>query len=86
MRELSKCIPNSEVRVRKGIDVKAVVVQAVERDYTDILVVNEDRKLPNGLLIIHLPEGPTAHFKVTSFKRGYDIKVSVLLVFSLYTL
>ena len=75
MRELSKCIPNSEVRLRKSTDIKKIVVQAVEREYTDILVVNEDRKLPNGLLIIHLPEGPTAHFKVTSFKRGYDIKV-----------
>ena len=76
MRELCKCIPNSEVRVRRGTDVKKIVVQAVEREYTDILVVNEDRKLPNGLLIIHLPKGPTALFKVTNFKRGYDIRVS----------
>lgn len=76
MRELCKCIPNSEVRLRRGTDVKKIVVQAVEREYTDMLVVNEDRKLPNGLLVVHLPEGPTAHFKVTNFKRGYDIRVS----------
>ena len=76
MRELCKCIPNSEIRLRRSIDIKKIVVQAVEREYTDILVVNEDKKLPNGLLIIHLPDGPTAHFKVTSFKRGYDIKVN----------
>lgn len=76
MRELYKCIPNSEVRLRRSTEIKKIVVQAVEREYTDILVVNEDRKLPNGLLIVHLPEGPTAHFKVTSFKRGYDIRVS----------
>ena len=75
MRELCKCIPNSEVRLRKGIDVKKIVTQAVEREYTDILVVNEDRKMPNGLLLVHLPDGPTAHFKVSNFKRGYDIKV-----------
>lgn len=54
---------------------KKIIPQAVEREYTDILVVNEDKKIPNGLLIIHLPEGPTAHFKLTSFKRGYEIKV-----------
>ena len=76
MRELNKCIPNSEVRLRRSTDIKKIVVQAVEREYTDILVVNEDKKLPNGLLIVHLPDGPTAHFKVTSFKRGYDIRVS----------
>ena len=76
MRELNKCIPNSEVRLRRSTDIKKIVVQAMEREYTDILVVNEDRKLPNGLLIVHLPDGPTAHFKVTSFKRGYDIRVS----------
>ena len=43
--------------------------------FTDVLVVNEDRKLPNGLLLVHLPDGPTAHFKLTNFKRGYEIKV-----------
>ena len=76
MRELKKCIPNSEIRQRWGVDLKKIIPQAVEREYTDILVVNEDKKIPNGLLIIHLPEGPTAHFKLTSFKRGYEIKVS----------
>ena len=30
---------------------------------------------PDGLLLIHLPDGPTAHFKLTNFRRGYDIKV-----------
>ena len=76
MRELKKCIPNSEIRQRWGIDLKKILPQAIERDYTDVLVINEDRKVPNGLLIIHLPDGPTAHFKLTSFRRGYDIKAS----------
>lgn len=81
MRELCKCIPNSDARLRRGTELKKAVVQATERGYTDILVVNEDRKIPNGLLIVHLPDGPTAHFKVSSFKRGYDIKVRCVCVF-----
>ena len=85
MRELCKCIPNSEIRLRRSIDIKKIVFQAAEREYTDILVVNEDKKLPNGLLIIHLPDGPTAHFKVTSFKRGYDIKVVLIAAMSMFT-
>lgn len=63
-------------RLRGGAaDLKKIIPEAVEREFTDILVVNEDNKRPNGLLAIHLPDGPTAHFKLTSFKRGYDIKV-----------
>jgi ribosome production factor 1 len=34
--------------------------------YTDLIVVNEDRKEPNGLLIMHLPNGPTLNFKLSS--------------------
>ncbi len=75
LRELSKFIPNSDVRLRRGIDVKKIIPQCIERGYTDLLVVNEDRKKPNGLMVVHLPNGPTALFKLTNFKRGYDIKV-----------
>ena len=57
------------------MDLKKIIPEAVERKFTDILVVNEDRKMPNGLIVIHLPSGPTTHFKLTSFRRGYDIKV-----------
>ena len=62
-------------RLRWGAELKKVIPEAVERDFTDILVVNEDQKRPNGLVAIHLPSGPTAHFKLTGFKRGYDIRV-----------
>ena len=66
-------------RLRWGADdLKKIIPDAVERDFTDILVVNEDHRRPNGLLAIHLPDGPTAHFKLTSFKRGYDIKARLL--------
>ncbi len=75
MKELHNCIPNSSILLRKGYDLKRLIPEANGRDYTDILVVNEDRKMPNGLVMIHLPEGPSAHFKLSSYKRGYDIKV-----------
>lgn len=68
-------------RLRWGAELKKIIPEAIERDFTDILVVNEDQKRPNGLLAIHLPSGPTAHFKLTSFKRGYDIKVFTLMIF-----
>jgi len=75
MRELCYCIPDSLVLTRTGFDLKKLVSEASGRNYTYIIIVNEDRKIPNGMLIVHLPEGPSAHFKLSGFKRGYDIKV-----------
>lgn len=39
-----------------------------------MFVVNENRKQPNGLLIVALPEGPTAHFKLSSIQLSKKIK------------
>lgn len=72
--EIEKCIPNSKVFARKGIPFKKVVKQAMKQEYTDIVVVHEDRKTPNALVISHLPEGPTAYFKINSLKFTKDIK------------
>ncbi|KAL5021940.1 hypothetical protein ScPMuIL_001095 [Solemya velum] len=73
-KELKKCIPNSMVYYRRGLDLKKVIPQALSKDYTDLVVINEDRKEPNGMVISHLPEGPTAHFKMSSVKLATDIK------------
>ena len=75
MDKLQGSPPSLSTRLRWGAELKKVVPEAVERGFTDILVVNEDQKKPNGLLAMHLPYGPTAHFKLTSFRRGYNIKV-----------
>uniref|UniRef100_A0A915C4R4 Brix domain-containing protein n=1 Tax=Parascaris univalens TaxID=6257 RepID=A0A915C4R4_PARUN len=72
--EMQKCIPNAEVFTRKGIALKKVVKQAKQNEYTDVIVVHEDRKMPNGIVLCHLPEGPTAFFKINSLKFTKDIK------------
>uniref|UniRef100_A0A1I7XTX1 Brix domain-containing protein n=1 Tax=Heterorhabditis bacteriophora TaxID=37862 RepID=A0A1I7XTX1_HETBA len=74
--ELQKCIPNAEIFSRKGVPLKKVVKQAIEKEYTDILVVHEDHKKPNGIIFCHLPEGPTAYFKINSLTFTKDIKRS----------
>uniref|UniRef100_A0A0M3IJ46 Brix domain-containing protein n=1 Tax=Ascaris lumbricoides TaxID=6252 RepID=A0A0M3IJ46_ASCLU len=72
--EMQKCIPNAEVFTRKGIALKKVVKQAKQNEYTDLIVVHEDRKMPNGIVLCHLPDGPTAFFKINSLKFTKDIK------------
>ncbi|VDN23059.1 unnamed protein product [Cylicostephanus goldi] len=71
--ELQKCIPNAEIFSRKGVPLKKVVKQSIARSYTDLIVVHEDHKRPNGIIFCHLPEGPTAYFKINSLRFTKDI-------------
>ena len=74
MKELTRIIPNSEPKWRKNASVKKIVQQSKLKGFTDILVVNEDNRSPNGLIVSHLPDGPTAHFKLSNVKVTTDLK------------
>lgn len=66
-KELMAIIPNSIALTRHRSSVKKICASAIREGYTDVLIINENRKKVNGLLVIHLPGGPTAHFKVCLF-------------------
>ncbi|XP_053958934.1 probable ribosome production factor 1 [Anastrepha ludens] len=72
--ELSRIFPNALVKIRNRSSVKNICKSAIREEYTDVVIINEDRRKPNGLLVIHLPDGPTAHFKVSNVKLTSDIK------------
>ncbi|KAM4023600.1 ribosome production factor 1 [Anomaloglossus baeobatrachus] len=72
--QLSSIIPNSQVYYRRGLALKKIIPQCVARDYTDLIVINEDRKIANGLILSHLPNGPTAHFKMSNVRLRKEIK------------
>ena len=74
VKELTRIIPNSTPLWRKNSSIKKTVKQAIANGYTDIMVINEDNRMPNGLVVTHLPEGPTAHFKLSNVKITKDIK------------
>ena len=76
MKELSRIIPNSEPMWRRQSSIKKMIKGSIERGFTDIVVINEDNRIPNGMLITHLPEGPTAHFRLSNVKIAKEIKVS----------
>lgn len=67
-KQLAATIPNSEFFSRHDQDLKKIIDKAKGRDYTDVVVINEDRKKPNAMIISHLPDGPTLHFKLTTSK------------------
>jgi len=82
-RELELIIPNSEfVWRRHGTSVKKMVEEAKEMKYSDILIVNEDMRIPNGMLVIHLPEGPTAYFRLTNVKTTMNMRKDVFHITS----
>jgi ribosome production factor 1 len=74
MNELASCIPNAEMKWRRGTKIKDIIPEAIKRDYTYLIIIEENRKLPSGMWLIHLPEGPTAYFKLTNYKRGREIR------------
>jgi len=74
IKELTRIIPNSEPKWRKKASIKKMVKSSIEKGYTDIIIVNEDNRNPNGLVVTHLPEGPTAHFKLSNVKITKDLR------------
>ncbi|XP_016844866.2 probable ribosome production factor 1 isoform X2 [Nasonia vitripennis] len=75
-RELTRIIPNSTSLYRNRSGVKKMVKSCIENGYTDIIVINEDQCKPNGMLIVHLPEGPTMHCKLSNVKITPELKRS----------
>jgi ribosome production factor 1 len=67
--------PSAQYYKRAGFPLKKICQYATARGFTDVLVANEDRKSVNGLLLIHLPGGPTAHFRLSKLVLSKDIKV-----------
>ncbi|RXG69257.1 Ribosome production factor 1 [Armadillidium vulgare] len=66
MRELGKLIPNSVVLWRKKASLKKKIEVATAQGFTDMIVINEDNRRPDGFLVIHLLGGPTALFRLSS--------------------
>lgn len=47
--QLATVIPNAYVYYRRGLALKRVIPQCVARDFTYLMVINEDRKVPSIL-------------------------------------
>mmetsp|Transcript_40542 Transcript_40542/g.104867 ORF Transcript_40542/g.104867 Transcript_40542/m.104867 type:complete len:371 (-) Transcript_40542:28-1140(-) len=73
LSELLLTFPLAEYYKRGGYQVKQIVKFASNRDYSDVVVLNENRKKINGMLVVHLPDGPTAHFRLSNLKLSEDI-------------
>jgi len=73
IRNLLMVIPNSFYYERRRFPLKKIIDEGSEKGFTDIIVVNEDRKQLNALTMIHLPKGPTAYFRLTNVMLAKDV-------------
>ncbi|XP_050917860.1 uncharacterized protein LOC127135089 isoform X2 [Lathyrus oleraceus] len=66
VKELSTVFPNAQ-RINRGGQVISEIIDACRsHDYTDVILVHENRGVPAGLTVYHLPFGPTACFSVVN--------------------
>ncbi|XP_058105119.1 uncharacterized protein LOC131248718 isoform X2 [Magnolia sinica] len=72
--ELLSVIPNAHYYKRGTYDLKKIVEYATNKEFTSIIVVHTNRREPDALLIMGLPNGPTAHFKLSRLVLRKDIK------------
>ncbi|KAI5414540.1 uncharacterized protein LOC127135089 isoform X1 [Lathyrus oleraceus] len=74
VKELSTVFPNAQ-RINRGGQVISEIIDACRsHDYTDVILVHENRGVPAGLTVYHLPFGPTACFSVVNVVTRHEIK------------
>eukprot|EP01063_Lacrimia_lanifica_P024414 TRINITY_DN32328_c0_g1_i1.p1 TRINITY_DN32328_c0_g1~~TRINITY_DN32328_c0_g1_i1.p1 ORF type:complete len:342 (+),score=144.73 TRINITY_DN32328_c0_g1_i1:43-1068(+) len=70
INELLTLIPHSEYFERRGYEIKKITQYAVNRGYTDIMIVGDSgggcKKKPYSMIITHLPQGPTHWYRISS--------------------
>jgi U3 small nucleolar ribonucleoprotein protein IMP4 len=73
-KEMKILLPNS-TRVNRGAHrVDELVNVCKESDFTDLVVLQETRGEPDGMIICHLPLGPTAYFTLNGSVLRHDLE------------
>ncbi|CEM14882.1 unnamed protein product [Vitrella brassicaformis CCMP3155] len=74
LKELVAIIPRCFYHKRANREIKKMVKYACDKNFTDLIIVNEKAKRPFSLYICHLPEGPTTFFRLTRLKLAQHMK------------
>ena len=74
IKEVKLLMPTAQ-RINRGVQVLPDLVELCRsNDFTDLVVVHEHRGEPDGMVISHMPFGPTAYFGISSTVMRHDIK------------
>ncbi|KAL3324713.1 hypothetical protein AABB24_038694 [Solanum stoloniferum] len=72
--ELKIVFPNAQRMNRGGQVISEIIETCRSHDFTDVILVHENRGVPDGIVISHLPFGPTAYFGLLNVVTRHDIK------------
>jgi len=72
-KEVKLLFPNSQRLNRGGFVLPELVRICRANDITDLVIVHEHRGEPDGLIVCHLPHGPTASFSLSNVVMRHDI-------------
>ncbi|VDM39892.1 unnamed protein product [Toxocara canis] len=72
-QEMRLMFPNAQAINRGHYDVRKLVQACRANDVTDFILVHETRGSPDGLIVCHLPFGPTAYFNLTNVVMRHDV-------------
>lgn len=69
----SHYIPRSAHRHGHKYSVREICKFARNREFTAVVVINEDQKTPDRMTIVHLPDGPTLTYTISHYMPGKKI-------------
>ena len=72
-KEMKLIIPNSQRINRGSLEIKQLMDACRANSVTDLIMLHETRGVPDGMIICHLPFGPTAYFTVVNTVMRHDI-------------
>jgi len=84
LKEMRLIFPNS-VRVNRGNTViKELVKTCQENEFSDLIILHENRGVPDGMIISHMPFGPTIYFGLFNVLLRHDIEEEIDTVSEAY--
>ena len=70
---MASMIPNSTSINRGGYKIKELHEFAIEKKFSELVLIHEYRGVPNGLIISHLPVGPTLYLGLHNTIMRHDV-------------
>ncbi|EME28447.1 uncharacterized protein Gasu_41360 [Galdieria sulphuraria] len=72
-KEVKLLFPNSQRLNRGNLVIRDLMTACKNNQVTDVILLSEYRGQPDGLVVCHLPLGPTAFFSLSNVVMRHDI-------------
>eukprot|EP00484_Ammonia_sp_Unknown_P005479 CAMPEP_0197058494 /NCGR_PEP_ID=MMETSP1384-20130603/108582_1 /TAXON_ID=29189 /ORGANISM="Ammonia sp." /LENGTH=297 /DNA_ID=CAMNT_0042493271 /DNA_START=50 /DNA_END=943 /DNA_ORIENTATION=+ len=73
VKEMKLCFPNA-IRINRGnLDSTELISTARNTGFSDVIIFHEHSGIADGMIICHLPYGPTAYFSLKDVIARHDL-------------